>query len=128
LWLKKTEPDKPWASFQMHSSHVPHRLFDMVVATEIGDGITSLFWLDRWVHGQRIEGLAPRLFQLVPKRVTNRRTIVDALTYSKWVQDLHGHLTESVLHDFLLLSELVANVSTQSGRPDKHFWCLLASK
>jgi hypothetical protein len=93
----------------------------MAIATEIGDGTTSLFWLDRWVHGQRIEDLAPRLFQLVPKRVANKRTVVDASTDSKWVQDLHGHLTESVLDDFLLLSELVANVSTQPGHPDKHF-------
>jgi hypothetical protein len=111
----------------MHSGHIPQQLFDMAVATEIGDGTTSLFWLDRWVHGQRIEDLVPRLFQLVPKRVANKRTVVDALTDSKWVQDLHGHLTESVLHDFLLLSELVANVSTQSGHLDKHFWRLSAS-
>jgi hypothetical protein len=100
----------------------------MAVATEIDDGTTSLFWLDRWVHRQRIEDLAPRLFQLVPKRVANRITVVDALTDSKWVQDLHGHLTELVLHDFLLLSELVAKVSTQPGHLDKHFWCLSASR
>jgi hypothetical protein len=85
LWLKKTDPDKPWASFQMHSGWISQRLFDMAVATEIGDGTTSLFWLDRWVHGQRIEDLAPRLFQLVPKRVDNRRMAVEALTDSKWV-------------------------------------------
>jgi hypothetical protein len=43
LWLKKTEPDKPWASFQLHSGHILQQLFDMVVAIEIGDGTTSLF-------------------------------------------------------------------------------------
>jgi hypothetical protein len=52
LWLKKTDPDKPWASFHLHSGQISQRLFDMAVATEIGDGTMTLFWLDRWVHGQ----------------------------------------------------------------------------
>jgi hypothetical protein len=99
----------------------------MAVATNIGDGTTTLFWLDRWVHGQRIEDLAPRLFHLVPKRVANRRTVADGLMDSKWVHDLHGHLTESLLHEFLLPTELVANISTQHGCPDKHYWRLSTS-
>jgi hypothetical protein len=127
LWLKKTEPDKPWASFQLHSGHILQQLFDMVVAIEIGDGTTSLLWLDRWVHGQRIEDLDPRLFHLMPKRVDNKRSVADVLTDSKWVHDLRGHLTESMLHEFLLLSELVANISTQPGRLDKYYWCLSVS-
>jgi hypothetical protein len=99
----------------------------MAVATDIGDGTTTLFWLDRWVHGQRIEDLAPRLFHLVPKRVANRGTIADGLTDSKWVHNLHGHLTEPVLHEFLLLSELVANISTQPDYLDMHYWRLSMS-
>jgi hypothetical protein len=74
----------------------------MAVATEVGDGATTLFWLDRWVHGKRIEDLAPRLFRLIPKRLANRRTVAEALTDSRWALDLHGQLSESVLQGSLL--------------------------
>jgi hypothetical protein len=60
--------------------------------------------------------------------VANRRTVAEALTDSRWVLDLHGHFTESVLQEFLLLSDLVASDSTQPGQPDKHFWRLSASR
>jgi hypothetical protein len=78
------------------------------------------------MHGQRIEELALRLFQLIPKRVANRRTVAEALADSKWVLDLHGHFCESVLQEFHLLRDLVASVNTQPGQSDKHFWRLLA--
>jgi hypothetical protein len=50
------------------------------------------------------------------KRVATRRAIAEALIDYNWVLYLHGHLTESVLQEFLLLSELVASVSTQPGQ------------
>jgi hypothetical protein len=28
--------------------------------TEIGDGTNTLFWRDRWIHGHRVEDIAPR--------------------------------------------------------------------
>jgi hypothetical protein len=59
--------------------------------------------------------------------VANRRTVAEALTDSRWALDLHGQFSESVLQELLLLSDLVAGISTQLGQPDKHFWRMSAS-
>ena len=124
LWLQKTEPNKPWASFQLQSNTMVQELFSMAMATELGDGNSTLFWKDRWLLGHRIQELAPNLLALIPKRIANRRTVGEALTDFRWLQDIHGTLSWPVLHDFLQLVEATADVHLQQGIPDKHFWRL----
>ena len=97
------------------------------MASKIGDGNTTLFWRDRWLHGHRIEELAPHIFTMIPKRTTNRRTVADALLNSRWVHDLQGIFSWQVLQEFLLLSVVISSVTVQSGVPDRHFWRLSAS-
>ena len=52
------------------------------VETTVGDGANTLFWKDRWLHGQRIEDTAPLLFAAVPIRKANKRTVLQALADS----------------------------------------------
>ena len=33
--------------------------FAMAIVTEVGDGTRTLFWEDRWLHGQRIIDIVP---------------------------------------------------------------------
>ena len=47
------------------------------VVSEVGNVTSTLFWTDRWLHGQCIADLAPQLFSLVPKR-TYKRTVQEA--------------------------------------------------
>lgn len=48
----------------------------MAVCTEVGDGAYTLFWLDKWIHGQYIADIAPHLFALVPKRKANNQMVL----------------------------------------------------
>jgi hypothetical protein len=48
-----------------------------------------LFWKDRWILGQHIEDLAPTIFNMVPKKVVNSRTFVEAMQGSRWTRDIH---------------------------------------
>jgi hypothetical protein len=50
-------------------------LFSMAMQTEVGNGANTLFWKDRWLQGQRVADIAPRLLQVVPKRKINTRTV-----------------------------------------------------
>jgi hypothetical protein len=43
LWLKKTEPNKPWASFHIRVTSAIHDLFSMAMAIKLGDGNNTLF-------------------------------------------------------------------------------------
>jgi hypothetical protein len=69
LWLRKTDPDKPWSSLPMQISNKMKAFFYTALFTEIGNGSSTLFWQYRWVHGKNIEDLAPRLFAVVPKKL-----------------------------------------------------------
>jgi hypothetical protein len=42
-WLHMTEPDRPWAQFQIHVCKEVQSLIDMAVVTKVEDGSNTLF-------------------------------------------------------------------------------------
>jgi hypothetical protein len=120
--LKKTQPDRPWASLhiQVHPNAVA--LFAALVQTTIGDGATTLFWSDRWLDGRSLPELAPNLVAAVPKRVTNSRTVQQAMLQASWVQDIRGNLTPQAFGEFFLLWDMLQDVQLAEGMPDQHCW------
>jgi hypothetical protein len=60
-WLcqARTDPRKPWSSPPMHFSGKVKTFFNAAVCTDIGNGSSTIFWQDRWLHGRRIEDFAP---------------------------------------------------------------------
>ncbi|GJN28779.1 hypothetical protein PR202_gb16943 [Eleusine coracana subsp. coracana] len=85
LWLKKVEPDKAWASLPIQRSEGVKALYSLATSTEIGNGASTLFWEDRWLLGQRIQDLSPLLSGMVPKRISNKRTVSEAIADMCWV-------------------------------------------
>ncbi|KAJ1283536.1 hypothetical protein BS78_03G135900 [Paspalum vaginatum] len=69
LWLCKTQPDKPWAMFPVAVHGNVLALFDISITSVVGSGANTLFWHDRWIHGQRLSDFAPTLFTAVPRRI-----------------------------------------------------------
>jgi hypothetical protein len=96
--------------------------FSMAVCTEIGDGSSTLFWKDRWLHGQSVQDLAPKIFCMVPKRIANKRTVQDAMQQGRWIQDIHGEATWAAMAEFLVLWDTVSDISPLQGISDKHMW------
>jgi hypothetical protein len=73
----------------------------MAVKTCIGDGQSTLFWMDRWLEGKTVSEIAPNLTKLIAKNTVRRCTVVQALDNKKWVTDINGPLTVQVLVEFL---------------------------
>jgi hypothetical protein len=103
-------------------------LFSVAMQTEIGDGTSTLFWSDRWLQGQRIADLTPRLLTAVPKRRINTCTVQEGLAAGKWITDIQGALTMGVITKFLQLWDMLLIVELQQGVNDNHFWRLAADK
>jgi hypothetical protein len=93
--------------------------------TELGDGKSTLFWSDRWLHGQKIADIAPRLAVVVPRTRINKRTVYEALMTRQWISDIQGALTVGVIAEFLHLWD-VLTVQLQPDISDTHFWRLAA--
>lgn len=99
LRLAKTDPDRPWASLDIHIPSKAKEFFSVAMQTKIGNEATTLFWFDRWLMGHRIADHAPRLFQIIPKRRVNKRAVLDALSNETWISDIQGDLTVGVISE-----------------------------
>jgi hypothetical protein len=119
-WLKKTDPQRPWAQFQIQTSREVQSLLDMAVVTVIGDGLDTLFWKDRWLDGRKVKDIAPSIYAMVPKRVTNSRRTSEALQNMSWIADFRGALTVAVIFEFVELYQRLDEVVLQEGVSDTH--------
>ena len=59
----------------------------------VGRGTRVLFWLDRRIEGRSILDLAPGVWNKVPVRRRNKRTVEEALNNNNWLKDLTGEIS-----------------------------------
>ena len=107
---------------QLHR-HVPGQVrafFAAAIYSEVGNGAATLFWTDRWLHGQSIADLAPRLFATISVRRRKKRTVQEALTNQAWISDIQGALTVGVLIEYLHLWDILFDFQLHPDSGDKH--------
>lgn len=127
LWLQKTEPNKPWSGLQFPVHKVVRSFFSAAMCSEVGNGNHTLFWTDKWLHGQCISELAPRLFLLVSKRNASKRLVSEALPNHAWIVDLQGALGVTALTEYLKLWDILSTFVLQPDIEDRHIWRLSTS-
>ncbi|KAG2641136.1 hypothetical protein PVAP13_2KG163196 [Panicum virgatum] len=96
-------------------------MLSISVVTSIGNGKNTLFWSDRWIHGCRLEDLAPNVVKSVPIRVRNKRTVAEALHELTWVTDIRVALGWQGLAEYLELWDTLAGI-TLNTNDDAHIW------
>jgi hypothetical protein len=122
IWLQKTEPNRPWADFNITLHEQIKALFATTVYFEVGDGATTLFWTNRWLYGQSIADLAPRLLATIPARKRKKCNVQEALSNHTWVSDIQGGLSVGVLSDYLHSWDIMSNYRLQPETEDRHLW------
>jgi hypothetical protein len=127
LWLQKTDPDLPWSLFPIQVPSKFQDFFSTVLISEVGNGASTLFWTDKWLHGHRLGDTVPRLFAAIPNRIVKTRTIQEVLQNRKWIGDIKGALTIGVLVDYLQLWEMLEGFQLQPDTQDRHIFTLSAS-
>jgi len=99
LWLpkkkKKTEPDEPRAVLPRQVHQSVKSFFSVAIISEVGNGRNTLFWNDKWIHGQNLDQLVPHLFGSISNQA--KRTVYETLTDRIWVTDIKGARTLDVL-------------------------------
>lgn len=58
LQLQKIDPDKPWNGLNLNIYSQARALFRIGLITYIGNGATTYFWTDKWIHGTSIVNIA----------------------------------------------------------------------
>ncbi|GJM95471.1 hypothetical protein PR202_ga12209 [Eleusine coracana subsp. coracana] len=74
--------------------------------------------------GQCLMDLCPLISNMVPKRISNRRTIQEALNGISWIRDIHGVLSFEIILEFIRLCNVLPNINLQPGVEDVHRWRL----
>jgi hypothetical protein len=95
----------------------------MAIISDVGNGENTLFWTDRWLHGQCIKDLTPQLFAMIPQR-KKLRTVQQALTNRTWISDIQGALTVGVIVEYFQLWDLLYDFELQPEVVDSHTWKL----
>jgi hypothetical protein len=95
----------------------------MALISKVGDGSNTLFWDDRWLHDTQISDIAPSLYNSIPRRIANRRTVKEALL-NRWISDIRGALTVRVLVEYLKLWESLSEIELQPNIKDRHVFSL----
>ncbi|CAN6316435.1 unnamed protein product [Urochloa humidicola] len=121
LWLQKTDSARSWSALQINVEPEVRAFFEASVTLQLGNGERILFWLDKWIDGQSISQLAPGLFDCVPKRTKNTRTVAQALTDRRWTRDFRGGLSIPLLLEYIELSHRLALVQL-TDTPDLFRW------
>jgi hypothetical protein len=73
----------------------------------VGNGASTKFWSDCWLHGKKIAEYALNLIQIIPKRAVKQRTVAQALHNRRCVSDIKGALTVEVLVEYLQICWLM---------------------
>jgi hypothetical protein len=98
-------------------------VFQAATSSVLGDGETTLFWLDNWLHGSSVRQLAPAVFAAMPKR-RRHTTVAEALHDRAWVRQITGPRTMRLVIEFISLWSMVEQVQLSPGVPDTFTWCL----
>ena len=72
--------------------------------------------------GSRIQELAPRLYDRIPARVKNSRTVYEAITSDAWARDLGPAIDHTTLEQFLSLWPAVAATRLNEHDNDAITW------
>lgn len=79
LWLRRTDQQRPWAEFEFNVTTEARTIYQAATHATVGNGDNTLFWEDRWLQGNRIQDLAPNIYDVVAPRTRSSRTVRQGL-------------------------------------------------
>jgi hypothetical protein len=96
-------------------------VFKAATSFVVGDGASTFFWLDKWLLEGRLKDLAPRLFALIPKRLSCSRLVKECLD-GGWLDDVPADLDALAINQSLAVADRVEGPTITEGVPDFFWW------
>jgi hypothetical protein len=123
-WLQKTGHDRAWSKLPINKSSANAvAFFNASTYTVIGNGESTLFWLDSWLGENSIQKMAPTLFALIPCNIVSLQTVADGLSNGNWIRQIAGGLSMTAIAEYLTVWNAVQGQGVVlSDEPDKLHW------
>jgi len=126
-WLQRTDTRRPWLRLPDKVEKATAEFFKAATVAVVGDGCSTLFWVDNWIHGSCIRSLAPAVFDAVPVR-RHGVTVAEALHNSRWVRHVTGSRSVRLIAEFVNLSNIIDRTILTPGTPNTFSWRLSADQ
>jgi hypothetical protein len=104
LWKQKRGGDST-LQLHHHDNNATMAFFRSSLCCLVGNGASTLFWLDPWIAGQGVAKRAPKLLAAVNKRRKCTWMVQEVLHNNTWNRDIAGALTISAIVQYLQLRE-----------------------
>ena len=101
LWHQRTDPNRPWSLLPERHEEIVHAMSQASISVQVGSGLRTFFWTDRWIQGRSIAEIAPALLAAVRPAARKRRAVAQGLQLRTWVRDITAALTVQVLIEYL---------------------------
>jgi hypothetical protein len=115
------EASRPWKEFDIQVPPMVTEIFEAATSSIVGDGASTFFWLDRWLPDGRLKDLAPRLFALIPRRLSRSWLVKDCL-HGAWLDDIPTDLDAVAIEELLAVADRVEGLALTVGVPDVFRW------
>jgi hypothetical protein len=116
--MARTEPSRIWAGILTQSERIVRAMFEVSTTVQIGNGLQTLFWRDKWIDGSSVVLIPPA----VNIRLQRSRLVAHALPNDSWVSDITGSLTLEALAQYIDLWGRLQGVHLNEAVPDKFIW------
>jgi hypothetical protein len=121
LWLSRVEASRPWKEFEIQVPPMVMEIFEAATSSIVGDGASTLFWLDKWLPDGRLKDLAPHLFASIPRRLSRARMVRDCLD-GGWLDAILTNLGALAIEELLVVADRVEGLAVTVGVPDVLRW------
>lgn len=98
------------------------RIYQAAIHATFGNGENTLFWEDSWLQGNRIQDLAPNIYDMVAPRTKSSRTVRQALQDNTWAMDIGPNLGLHNINEYLQLWQRVSDVEIDDNGTDTIRW------
>lgn len=119
IWFSWDTKDRPWKDMELPIHKHDLRLFNSATRVTIGNGNRASFWNSSWLQGQVPADLFPALFKHSRR---NNRTVKDAMTENRWINDIDHDMTVNIISEFTQLWAMIQHVSLIQTQEDKITW------
>ncbi|KAE8767550.1 disease resistance protein rga2 [Hordeum vulgare] len=110
----------PWAEFDINVTSEARVIFQAATTTIIGNGDTILFWEDKWLHVNRVQDMAPNIYEVTAPRKMASRIVRQAFQDKTWARDVGPNLKN--IEEYPMLWNRVAEVELHEERKDFIRW------
>lgn len=119
IWYSWDSRHRSWTGMELPVDKDDTALFNAATRVQIGNGNKATFWTSRWLQGEALATLYPSLFRHSRRK---NRTVKEALTNERWIEDVNYSLTTSLITEFVSLWGRLQDIVLQPLQEDTITW------